>query len=96
MKYIKKPVAVEAVQFNGASTHAAHILRWVTGGEAPKEGLIHTRDIVNFEICTLEGVMTVRPGDFVIKGVKGEFYPCKPDIFKETYYTEQEYAELNQ
>lgn len=36
-------------------------------------------------ISTLEGIMTAKKGDFIIKGVKGEFYPCKPDIFEETY-----------
>ena len=47
-------------------------------------------------IDTFEGTMAARIGDYIIKGVKGEHYPCKPDIFKQTYYTEQEYAELNQ
>lgn len=39
----------------------------------------------NLEIATLEGTMTVSPGDYVIKGIKGEFYPCKPDIFLASY-----------
>jgi len=43
----------------------------------PKEGII--------KIHTLEGVMTANIGDYIVKGIKGEFYPCKPDIFAETY-----------
>ena len=45
-------------------------------------------------IKTLEGEHVASFGDFIIKGVKGEFYPCKPDIFKMTYYTQEEYANL--
>lgn len=42
-------------------------------------------DYACWDIITLEGVMRAIPGDYIIKGVKGEFYPCKPDIFEETY-----------
>ena len=93
-KFIKKPVAVHAVQFNGSSTHANQIREWMAGGIEPPEKGIHTRDICQLTIPTLEGVMEVSTGDYVIQGIKGEFYPCKPDIFERTYYTEQEYAEL--
>jgi len=43
----------------------------------------------NIWIKTLEGIMQVRPGDYIIRGIAGEFYPCKPDIFKETYEVEK-------
>ncbi len=85
-KFTKKPVTITAVKFNGSSSHANQIESWVKGKtEEPKDGGIHTRDIVFLEIETLEGVMTASPGDWIIKGIKGEFYPCKPDIFKATY-----------
>ena len=81
----KKPVVIEAYQHSGSSTskHALHC--WMTDGKPPPDGGIHTRDIVSFQIETLEGSMTVSPGDWVIKDVQGEFYPCKPDIFAATY-----------
>ena len=60
MKYRKKPVVIEAVQF------------------------VDTEESI-LKIETLEGVMVATEGDYIIKGVQGEFYPCKPDIFLETY-----------
>ena len=84
-KFTKKPITISAVQFNGSSTHASRIENWMKGGEEPPGKGIHTKDICSMYIETLEGVMTASPGDWIIKGVKGEFYPCKPEIFKETY-----------
>lgn len=76
-KFRKKPVVVEAVRWN--SKNYFDIIR-LTG----------RRDIRFFDdgsciIPTLEGDMIAKKGDYIIKGVKGEFYPCKPDIFHETY-----------
>ena len=85
MKYRKKPVEIEAVMFNGSTTDIGAIKDWMNGGECPNEARISTCDIRNLEIETLEGTMTAKPGDYIIKGVNGEFYPCKPDIFKATY-----------
>lgn len=87
MKYRKKPVEIEAVQFNGASSHATQIHCWMAGKRncPDTKGTIHTRDIVTIDIETLEGFMTAKQQDWIIKGVAGEFYPCKPDIFKQTY-----------
>lgn len=82
--YRKKPVEVEAHKFEGSSTSAGQIRKWMETG-VWKDSEIHTRDIKNLEIETLEGVMTVLPGDYVIKGVNGEFYPCKSEIFHATY-----------
>ena len=84
-KYRKKPVIIDAVKFKGSSTHIAQIEEWMNGGNIPVDGGIHTRDIRSFTIPTLEGDHTASPGDYIIKGVKGEFYPCKPDIFEMTY-----------
>lgn len=78
-KFRKKPVEIEAIQFNGFNFGV--ITDWMSGitGVHPscyKETMV---------IETLEGDMVANVGDFIIKGVKGEFYPCKPDIFYATY-----------
>lgn len=75
MKYRKKPVVIEAVQFiNPADIHEFC-------GDKAREPL----DADYMEIVTLEGVMRANKGDYIIKGIKGEFYPCKPDIFEASY-----------
>ena len=88
MKYRKKPVVVEAVQWTGLNLEevksfvGAHLTysiidtAWEVGKGAPH---------VNMIIKTLEGDMFVNRGDFIIKGVNGEFYPCKQDIFEKIY-----------
>lgn len=92
-KYRKKPVVIEARQLVHdpgndmvSRVSAASVSGWmiahgcqdfhVTG--SGKEGF-------GLDIPTLEGVMHASPGDYIIRGVQGEFYPCKPDIFLETY-----------
>jgi len=80
----KVPVEIEAHQFTGSSTSAGAIMHWVDG-EDYRAPTVSTQDIRNLQIATLEGVMTASPGDWIIRGVQGEFYPCKPDIFAETY-----------
>jgi len=75
MKFRKKPVVIEAVQW---SKNYEEICRFM-GSKPPK---LRTNMLL---IVTLEGDHMASPGDFIIKGVKGEFYPCKPDIFKMTY-----------
>jgi hypothetical protein len=75
-KYRKKPVVIEAVQWDG--TNYDEIGDWM--------GLNATCEINGaFVIPTLEGDHLARVGDWIIKGVAGEFYPCKPDIFERTY-----------
>ena len=79
-KYRKKPVEIEALQIN---KNPAEITAFV--GEQCE---IHNYTLEGehcVEICTLEGVMQASEGDYIIKGVKGEFYPCRKDIFEETY-----------
>lgn len=79
MKYKKRPVIIEAVQWTGENHRDIDdfcgdaILNLVTPND-PK-----------LVVRTLEGDMTASVGDYIIKGVKGEFYPCKPDVFAETY-----------
>ena len=83
-KYRKKPVTIEAMQLT--RHNACEIAEW--GGEnvfvvyIVGERFDHEKAI---NIRTLEGVMEANPGDYIIKGVQGEFYPCKPDIFAATY-----------
>lgn len=83
-KYRKKPIIIDAVLFNGSSTRKHDILKWIKTGEYT-QSKVETRDIVSLEIETLEGLMTANAGDYIIKGIQGEFYPCKPDIFHDTY-----------
>lgn len=82
MKFRKKPVVVEAIQFTGHNKF--EIADWALQ-ENGATGITFPKGTNNIEIFTLEGTMTASPGDFIIKGVKGEFYPCKPDIFELTY-----------
>ena len=79
-KFVKKPVVIEAIQYDGANI--TEIETFVRG----KLPTIMTSDLgTQLVISTLEGDMKVTKGDYVIKGIKGEFYPCKPDIFKQSY-----------
>lgn len=79
MKYRKKPVVIEAVRYDGTNIQEL----WDTFGAGTIYGPTETNK--DPYIMTLEGNMTISTGDYVIKGVKGELYPCKPDIFNETY-----------
>ena len=77
MKYRKKPVVIEAVQWTGENH--AEMCEFIDPEVLeikPKEGVV---------IRTLEGEHHASPGDYIIKGVNGEFYPCKPGIFVKTY-----------
>jgi len=82
-KYRKKPVEVEALYFDGTYKSIAKAQEW-TGKNLRLEWHL-PEDLGHIFIPTLEGEMRAKPGDYIIKGVKGEFYPCKPDIFEETY-----------
>jgi len=101
--FIKKPIAVEAVQFNGVG--------WVDDVREPMfdlsfdapEWLLSAQclpmdhvgavfiddDDTRLTVRTLEGPVTATPGDWIIQGVQGELYPCKPDIFEQTYEATQ-------
>ena len=85
-QYRKKPVVIEAMQINVSTEHK--VIAW-------SEGKVYASPVLEpdddnpsgeyWQIKTLEGIMTANPGDFIIKGIKGEYYPCKPDIFEATY-----------
>lgn len=96
MKYRKKPVVIDAVQWTG--TNKREMFDFLTNGNCSEEHMTSDFPIVsdNFYIDkkkvpgglvikTLEGEHLANIGDYIIKGVHGEFYPCKPDIFRETY-----------
>lgn len=80
-KFRKKPVVIEAVQFTGSNFNEINEFTngqayWIPINDKPAEYVY---------IKTLEGDMQGAQNDWIIKGVKGEFYPCKPDIFESTY-----------
>ena len=81
-RFRKKPVVIEAIQFDGTVAGIEEAQDFVGPGlttdQRPQYGYILC-------IPTLEGIMTAIRGDWIIKGVKGEFYPVKDDIFKQTY-----------
>ena len=79
-KYVKKPVTVEAVQWTGDNRKDI----WDFCTLAYFNTDFETGDL-HLMIQTLEGTMEASVGDYIIKGIKGEFYPCKPDIFHLTY-----------
>jgi hypothetical protein len=90
MKYRKRPVVVEASQWWKPGDHAAVVHPIPAGVPIVKAGLATHAVEAMGAIQTLEGWILVSPGDFVIRGVHGEFYPCKPDIFEKTYEPAEE------
>ncbi len=79
--YRKKPVVIQALQFDGSFGSANQVLVWMGKEEMDPGG--NWNGII--EIKTLEGTMRAGPRDWVIRGVQGEYYPCKPSIFESTY-----------
>ena len=81
MKYVKKPVVIDAIQWKGTTesfneiTDSFPTMKWNPGEMGSK----------TFIVKTLEGEHIASCGDYIIKGVHGEFYPCKPDVFEKTY-----------
>lgn len=80
-KFRKKPVVIEAVQYTGDNFFT--IMHFMGEGDLTRNTILQTTD--RPVIHTLEGDLTASVGDWIIKGVKGEFYPCRPDIFEATY-----------
>lgn len=77
-QYTKRPITVTAIKLT--RHNAQEVAQWCGGMVIRK-----VDDTVSVEIPTLEGVMTANEGDYIIQGVQGEFYPCKPHIFHQTY-----------
>ena len=96
-KYRKKPVVIEAMRFAGTPIEAIEVYRWIEentagsydtndpSGEVPDSGVSIDASTGFLVIATLEGEMLAKLGDWIIRGVAGEFYPCKPEIFAATY-----------
>lgn len=93
-RYRKRPVEVEAVQWGGTADGATPIIDWVLSGGStanyvcsdPDRCTANSGDTSHSIIIrTLEGDMTASVGDWIIRGVEGEFYPCRDDIFRATY-----------
>lgn len=88
MKYRKKPIEVEAFQYTG---NFGQTPQWIV--DAIAKGVLHLNRL-SFEtepelfVDTLEGTHHVMVGDYIVKGVRGELYNCKPDIFEDTYEKE--------
>ena len=80
MKYKKKPVIIEAFRLG-----IDYIPYWFMDEIASNKVTLYCCDDTNADIKTLEGIMHVEYGDYVIRGITGEIYPCKPDIFEKTY-----------
>ena len=79
-KFVKKPVVIEAIQYDGENIEA------IENFVGKKLSTVMSSDVdVKLIIPTLEGYMKALKGDYIIKGIKGELYPCKPDVFKSTY-----------
>lgn len=90
VKYRKRPIVIEAIQWNGNTNHqqicdfvgeSLKTEEFATAAYEAGKGLPYYSLLINTE----EGVMRADPKDFVIKGINGEFYPCKPEIFEKTY-----------
>jgi hypothetical protein len=81
-RYRKKPIVVEAVQFKDDAASLNKLSEFMND-----DLVVDYKDPQNpvVKIKTLEGVLTAQVGDYIIKGINGEFYPCKPDIFEKTY-----------
>lgn len=82
-KFRKKPVVIEAWQWDGYTGYGDRPQTFQHENISMQAGMYDGQAALL--IHTLEGVMTARPRDWIIQGVNGEFYPCKPDIFEKTY-----------
>lgn len=86
-RFRKKPVEIEARLYDPDAVEPQLLAAW--SGGTVRTALAKPTDAgtvtAYIDIPTLEGVMTANPGDWIIRGVKGEFYPCKPEIFSATY-----------
>ena len=82
-KFVKKPVVVEAIQLTDESI--IEIIKWTTDYISIEIDTDENDNIIGMIIPTLEGAMKASMNDYIIKGVQGEFYPCKPDVFNMSY-----------
>jgi hypothetical protein len=87
MRFRKKPVEVEAIQFKGTDESASEVLGWIGDQNLGTVIAVPHRTTGEWLVVieTLEGAMKAEPGDWIIRGVQGEYYPRKPAIFDQTY-----------
>jgi hypothetical protein len=86
-RYRKRPVEIEALQWDPSTKESiAAMLRFcpAAGSLLSKDGRVPAPDL-KLQVKTLEGMLEASPGDYIVRGVQGEFYPVKPDIFEATY-----------
>lgn len=101
MKFRKKPVVIDAIQWTGENLQEVidftgkheRFSEWFKSFADYEAHVKADRNV--FKIFTLEGVMDATPGDWIIRGVKGEHYPCKADIFAATYEPADQECEIN-
>lgn len=93
-KFRKKPIEVEVMQWDGSDESNEDIQRWTSGKAWPsrrtevyksEDGLKRIRGWFVLRIRTAEGTMWANIGDYIIRGIYGEFYPCTPHVFEATY-----------
>lgn len=109
LKYRKKPVVIEAMRFAGTNAETHAVYQWVEKNtlgtfdfvEVTDEGKLRPASGVSIDpsdgrmvISTLEGLQWVSVGDYVIRGMGGEFYSCRPEVFEATYEQETEAGQL--
>jgi hypothetical protein len=82
-KFKKKPVVIEAKQWDGTLEEATSIIDWILENEGVARYSHYEKAVIGID--TLEGTMLAQVGDWIIKGLAGEFYPCKNEIFKNSY-----------
>jgi len=84
-RYRKKPVVIEAVHLDVHNVNPDEVARWCGGEVKPHPDKDYIGGPLTVHITTLEGTMVAEPGDYIIKGTRGEFYPCKPGPFADTF-----------
>jgi len=85
-QYRKKPVVIEAVRWlPDGPVAVGEITAWLSDCQVAFVVRLDDDGDMVLDLPTLEGTMTALPGDWIVRGVAGEFYPCKPDIFDATY-----------
>ena len=90
-RYVKKPIEIEAMRWDPSDpvrvySHAEKMRDWLNFSDPPAKWRTEgTGADCTIFVETLEGEMRCNPGDWIIRGIRGEFYPCKPDIFDATY-----------
>lgn len=88
-RFCKKPIEIEAIQWDGSTTTFEELELWCGDDtfflDRVTDSTVSPRWYDRLSVKTLEGPLYASVGDWIIRGVQGEFYPCKPDVFEKTY-----------